>query len=67
MSDHPAREEVHAHVAAAVAPILNELRWQRWLIGVLTAATLLPKLGGPSAPEMASRLLEASARAAGGG
>ncbi|HEU4975295.1 MAG TPA: hypothetical protein VFT50_09415 [Baekduia sp.] len=53
---HIDREEVDARIAAAVGPILNELKWQRWLIGLLVVAVVSPKLGGPDAAQIAQGL-----------
>lgn len=40
-----------------VATIKNEIKWQRWALGVLAAAVVSPKLGGPDATEIAIYLM----------
>jgi len=61
----PSREEMSAEIKAAVAPLVGEMRWQRWLLFILLAATASPKVGGPSAPTVVAHLVEGVARAAG--
>lgn len=40
-----------------VATIKETLRWHKWLLLGLVAATISPKLGGPSAPDIISSAL----------
>lgn len=68
MSEPLAREEMQKTVDAAVQPLVTELRWQRWLLFVLLAATLSPKVGGPAPPSVVAHVihsLESAAQAAG--
>lgn len=64
-AEHPSRQELDAKLGEATKPILTELRWQRWMLAVVMVATLSPRVGGPTPPQVASVLLEGVARAAG--
>lgn len=57
---HIDREEVDARIAAATAPILNELKWQRWLILALIGAVISPKFGGPDVAEVSAQAVHAA-------
>lgn len=57
--------DVDARIAAAVNPLVTEMRWQRWILFVLVAATISPKLGGPPAPDVVAHLIEGVAQASG--
>lgn len=39
---------------ARIDTVMSELRWQRWGLFALLAATVSPKVGGPSLPEIAA-------------
>lgn len=65
MGEAPDREEVDAKIEAAVAPVLSELKWHRWLLMALVAAVASPKLGGPDATNVAAILFDSAAQAAG--
>jgi hypothetical protein len=65
MSDTPDREEVKDMIAVATVPIVSELKWLRWLVFALLAATVSPKVGGPDATQAVASLLGSAAQAAG--
>jgi len=48
--DAPSREEMKATIEAAIAPVRTDLKWLRWLVAALAAATASPKFGGPELP-----------------
>lgn len=49
----------------AIAEVRGEVRWHKWLLFGLLAATASPKLGGPQAAQVVASLLEGVAQAAG--
>lgn len=63
---HPSHDDVKQAVHHALAPVLVELKWQRWVLFALIAVTVSPKVGGPSAPTLAAQLLGGVAKAATG-
>ena len=52
----PDRRETEARdlddVRTDVATIKETLRWHKWLLFAVAAATVSPKLGGPAAPDV---------------
>ena len=56
-------EHLRAAVDAAVGPVRTELRWQRYVVGLLAMAVISPKLGGPSAPAIAAIVADPGAAA----
>lgn len=62
----PSHDDVKEAVHHALAPVLVELKWQRWVLFALIAVTVSPKVGGPSAPSLAVELFGGVARAATG-
>jgi hypothetical protein len=46
-----------SEVREDVATIKETLRWHKWLLFGVAAATVSPKLNGPSAPEIVAALL----------
>lgn len=56
--DAPSREEVQATIEAAVAPVRTDLKWLRYCMLGLLAATASPKLGGPTLPDVAAHVVQ---------
>lgn len=54
-----------SEVEKAIVEIRTEIRWHKWLLFGLLAATASPKLGGPQAAQVVASLLEGVAQAAG--
>lgn len=65
MSDPMDRDQVEDMIEAQVAPIVSELKWLRWLVFAVLAATVSPKVGGPDATNAVASLLGSAAQAAG--
>lgn len=42
---------------ARIDSVKTELKWQRWLLLVLVAATIAPKLGAPAVPTIAAEIV----------
>lgn len=57
-SDRREPAAVDAAVLEDVAVIKETLRWHKWLLLGLVAATLSPKVGGPAPADLVASLLQ---------